>query len=82
MLTIALNTPIKVGAVTTEVGQSADTKRYSFTAVGGTTAEQREAAENFFSAIGREMGDGYAVTRPWGTGLLFGEARPARNGRR
>lgn len=72
-MNIQLNTPVTVGSVITEVSQSADTKRYSFIAVGGTSSEKREAAEAFFGLLGEDVRnlDAYGVTRPWGTGLMF-----------
>lgn len=73
MLNIALNTPVSSDGIITEVSQSADTKKYSFIVVGGTAAEKREVAKNFFDLLGEDTNnlDAFGVTRPYGTGLLY-----------
>lgn len=53
-LAIALNAPVTVDGITTVVAQSADSKQYTFTAQGGTAAENRELAIDFFELLGYE----------------------------
>lgn len=81
MLNIAINQPITVDGLTTEVTQNAATKEYSFIAVGGTGRDKREAAEDFFGTIGMDPRDldSNAVKVAYGEGLIF---YPRRNLRR